>query len=300
MNLGRTMTRAAADPVAEAAELAFPPPGDAALLYVGEVMHARLKPAGHRFTYSVFCLLIDVDRLAEAGRTCGLFSVGRRNLVSFHETDHGMTESDGSLRGHVDRLLAPAGLDLSGGRVLLLCYPRVLGFVLNPISVYFAYDRQGQLAAAIYEVRNTFGQMHSYVCKVEDGQLSEAGLRQERDKLFYVSPFMDMAMRYRFRIRPPGEDVALRILETDDEGPILSAAFVGRRHPLTSWQVLKSCVKIPLMTVKVVAGIHWEALKLWLKGVKLVTRPEPPELASYRDPPNAANRTVTHPASRLD
>lgn len=294
------MTRTATASIAEPAKPAFPPPSDAALLYVGEVMHARLKPAGHRFTYGVFCLLIDVDRLAEAGRACGMFSVGRRNLVSFREADHGMTETDGSLRRHVDRLLAPTGLNLRGGRVLLLCYPRVLGFVFNPISVYFAYDRYEQLAAVIYEVRNTFGQMHSYVCKVEDGQLSEAGLRQERNKLFYVSPFMGMAMRYRFRIRPPGEDVALRILETDEEGPILSAAFVGRRRPLTSWQVLKSCVKIPLMTVKVVAGIHWEALKLWLKGVKLVTRPEPPELASYRDPPNAAARTVTHPASRLD
>lgn len=300
MTAGRAQPRDAVASSSHSMEPTFPPPCEPALLYGGEVMHARLKPTGHRFSYGVFCLLIDLDRLDEADRASRLFSVGRRNLLSFHEADHGMADADPSLRSHVDRLLAPTGVDIQGGRVLLLCYPRVLGFVFNPISVYFAYDRSGRLAAAIYEVRNTFGQIHTYVCPVESGQLSPAGLRQERDKVFYVSPFMEMAMRYHFRIRPPGEEVTLRILETDQEGPILSAAFSGRRRPLTSWQVLKSCVKIPFMTAKVVAGIHWEALKLWLKGVKLVTRPEPPELVSYRDQPAAAERTTPHPASRLD
>lgn len=262
----------------------MPPDRTAASLYVGHVMHARFKPEPHRFRYGVFCLLIDIDRQQEAARACPLFSVGRWNLVSFHERDHGMTAADASLRAYVDRVLAPLGIDPGGGRVELLCYPRVLGFVFNPISVYFIRDACDALVAMIYEVRNTFGQMHSYVCPVEAGQLSAAGLRQSRDKLFYVSPFVDMAMRYHFRIRPPGGDVALRILETDAAGPLLAAAFSGRRCELGTWQILKACVRLPLMTMKVVAGIHWEALKLWLKGVKLVERPEPPGLVSYRDP----------------
>lgn len=274
----------------------FPPPREPALLYAGEVMHARMKPRAHRFRYSVFCLLIDIDRLSEADRLSRLFSVGRRNLVSFHERDHGMEVADASLRAYVDRLLVPTGLDVAGGRVLLLCYPRVLGFVFNPISVYFVHDRSGRLVVVIYEVRNTFGQMHTYVCPVEAGQLTEAGLRQERDKLFYVSPFMDMGMRYRFRLKPPGGTVGLRILETDAEGPILSASFFGESKAVGAWHILESCVKIPFMTVKVVAGIHWEALKLWLKGVRLVDRPEPPEPVSYSDRPPQQSIKPIEPA----
>ncbi len=258
-------------------------PTDAAWLYPGDVMHARMKPKAHRFAYRVFNLLIDIDRLPEAHRQSRLFSINRFNLMSFFETDHGAGR--GSLRAHVDALLAPTGVDARGGRVWLLCYPRVLGFVFNPISVYFVHDRPGALVALIYEVRNTFGEMHTYVCPVEPGQASEAGIRQERDKLFYVSPFMDMPMRYFFRIRPPGETVAVRILEKDAEGPILAATFHGRREALTSSSVLRLATTMPLLTLKVVAGIHWEAMKLWFKGIRFYDRPPRPEPVSYADPP---------------
>ncbi len=267
----------------------FPPPDSAVSLVPGTVMHARMKPKVHRFNYRVFNLLIDLDRLPEAGRASRLFSVGRRfNLASFRESDHG----DGAtpLRAHVDALLAPVGVDLSGGRVLLWCYPRILGFVFNPISVYVCYRADGALAAVIYEVRNTFGEMHSYVAPVGEGELSEAGLRQERDKLLYVSPFLDMSLRYHFRLLPPGEEMRLRILETDSDGPILAATFSGTRRELTSTGLLQECLAMPFMTLKVVAGIHWEALKLWLKGVSLTTRPKPPKPVSYA-------RTQTDPAA---
>jgi DUF1365 family protein len=184
----------------------FAPPEAAALLYPGDVMHARMKPKPHRFAYKVFCLLIDLDRLDEAAAS-PLFSIGRFNLLSFRESDHGSedrTAPKGHLRRHVDTLLAPTGIDAAGGRVLLLCYPRMLGFAFNPLSVYFVYAASGEPVAMIYEVRNTFGEMHTYVCPIEDGQMNEAGIRQERDKLFYVSPFMAQEMRYRFRILPPG------------------------------------------------------------------------------------------------
>lgn len=244
-----------------------PPPGAAACLYPGEVMHQRLKPFGHRFSYRVFSLLIDLDRLGQADRQSRAFSVDRTNLVSFHQKDHG--PRDGSpLRPHVDRLLAEAGLAEPAARVLLLCYPRVFGYVFNPLSVYFAYDASDTPLAIVYEVRNTFGDLHTYVAPVAPGEIGPEGLRQQRKKDFYVSPFIDMAQTYRFRVLPPGEAVRVRILESDREGPLLSATFAGTRRPLTSGQVIGLGLKIPFMTLKVIAGIHWEALKLWFKGAK--------------------------------
>ena len=244
---------------------------ESAALYFGEVMHARLKPMGHRFSYRVMSLLIDLDRLDEADRLSPLFAVNRAALYSFHESDHGARDGT-SLRAWVQARAAEHGIDLAGGRVLLLCYPRLLGYTFNPLSVYFCYRADGSLALLIYEVRNTFGEIHPYVLPVRSGELSAAGVRQQQDKLFYVSPFVDMAMRYRFRISPPGEQVRLRILETDREGPLLAATFIGRHRRLTTRALLRAFVALPLMTVKIVAAIHWEALRLWLKGARLVAR----------------------------
>ena len=245
----------------------------AAALYFGEVMHARLKPFGHRFRYRVMSLLIDLDRLAAADRQSPLFGVNRAALYSFSEADHG--ERDGSsLRSYAERCAAAHGIDLAGGRVLLLCYPRLLGFTFNPLSVYFCYRASGELDLMIYEVRNTFGEIHAYVLPVQPGEISEAGVRQEQDKLFYVSPFIGMAMRYRFRVSPPGANVKLRILETDREGPLLAATFSGRRRSLTTTALLRAFLALPLVTLKIVGAIHWQALRLWLKGARLTPRPD--------------------------
>ena len=201
-------------------------PAGAAALYVGEVMHARLKPMGHRFSYRVMSLLIDLDRLADADRQSPLFGVNRAALYSFHEADHGKRDGS-SLRAYAQHCAAGHGIDLTGGRVLLLCYPRLLGYTFNPLSVYFCYRADGELALLIYEVRNTLGDIHPYVLPVTSGEISEAGVRQQQDKLFYVSPFIEMAMRYHFRVLPPGERVQLRILETDHEGPLLAATSMA-------------------------------------------------------------------------
>jgi DUF1365 family protein len=234
-------------------------------------MHARLKPVGHRFSYRVMSLLIDLDRLDAADRQSALFGVNRAALYSFHETDHG--ERDGSaLRAYVERRASGHGIDLTGGKVLLLCYPRLFGYTFNPLSVYFCHHADGTLALIIYEVRNTFSDTHSYVLPVRAGEVSETGVRQVQDKLFYVSPFVEMAMRYHFRIVPPGEQVKLRILETDREGPLLAATFSGRRRELTTPTLIRAFVALPLVTVKIIAAIHWEALRLWLKGARLVPR----------------------------
>jgi len=245
---------------------------DAAALYLGEVMHARLKPIGHRFSYRVMSLLVDLDRLDVADRQSRLFGVNRAALYSFNEADHG--ERDGSpLRIYAQRCAAERGIDLTGGRVLLLCYPRLLGYTFNPLSAYFCYRADGELALMIYEVRNTFGDIHAYVLPVKPGESSDAGIRQAQEKLFYVSPFIGMAMRYHFRVSPPGDSVKLRILETDRDGPLLAATFNGRRRALTTAALLRLFCSLPLVTLKIVAAIHWEALRLWLKGARLVPRP---------------------------
>lgn len=255
------------------------PHSDSAL-YKGTVMHARLKPMGHRFQYSVYTLLLDLDNLSIAVKS-PIFSHNRFNLLSFYDKDHG--SRDGlSLRTHVDSLLLKAGATRPHA-VKLLCYPRILGWVFNPLSVYYCYDALGTLTAIIYEVRNTFGETHTYVAPIQEGELRDGLVRQERDKRFYVSPFIKMEMRYRFRLNQPDERLTLRILECDTEGPLLSATFSGDRFPLTSGMLLRAFFQVPFQTLKIVGGIHWEALKLWKKGAKFHRRPKRPKPVSYSD-----------------
>lgn len=254
-----------------------------ASLYVGDVMHQRMKPVGHRFRYKVYSLLIDLDRLDEADRLSPLFSVNGANLLSFCEADHLRCAAETSLRGHIDTLLRDAGLEQPAARIELACYPRIFGQVFNPLSVYYAYAASEDLVALVYAVRNTFGEHHTYVCKVEPGEITPAGIRQSRSKLFYVSPFVEMETRYNFRMTVPGQQIKWRILETDPTGPLLSATYNGDRRPLSSATILACLLQIPFLTWKIVGGIHYEALKLWLKGVRYVPRPAPPPSASFRD-----------------
>ncbi|MDA9466860.1 DUF1365 domain-containing protein [Bradyrhizobium sp. CCBAU 53415] len=241
-----------------------------AALYWGKVMHARWRPVRHRFTYRVMSLLIDLDRLNEADRQSWLFGINRAAPFSFHECDHGDGKG-GRLSQYARRLAAERGVELSGGRILLLCYPRVLGYVFNPLSVYFCYDASGDLALLIYEVRNTFGDMHSYILPVQDARPG-CTIRQSQAKEFYVSPFMAMETHYRFSISPPERDVMVRIVQTSEQGAMFAAAFRGRRHPLTSHSLLAAMFGLPFLTFKVIAAIHWEAMRLWLKGAPYVPR----------------------------
>ena len=254
------------------------PPDAAGSLYEGQVMHARLKPFTHRFAYRVFSTLIDIDRLDALARQSWLFSVNRFNALSFHEKDHidpRISPVRLGLRAYVDRLCLEAGLS-PPRRVLLLAYPRVFGHVFNPISVYYAYDAANRLCVLIYEVRNTFGERHAYVCPVRRGEASAGGIRQSCAKLLHVSPFIGMHGRYDFRIVPPGGKLRLRILEHDQTGPILAASFSARARPLSSAIILSALVRIPLLGLKVVGLIHFEALRLWMKGAIFHTSPPPP------------------------
>lgn len=275
------MQKAPPAPLSDLQEPMFPPPTTAASFYVGDVVHQRMKPKRHRFKYSVFSLLIDLKRLEEANALSRLFSVNSFNLLAFSERDHGPFRKQGDPLGAATRLLREAGVEEAPTRVLLLCYPRVLGFVFNPLATYFIYGEADRLIGVIYEVRNTFAERHSYIAPVLPGELTESGLRQRADKLFYVSPFIDATMTYHFRLRPPGEkDLALRIHETDATGPILAAMFTGKHETIRDGSCLRLALRMPLMTLKVVFGINYEALRLWLKGVKLVHRPAVPPAAS--------------------
>lgn len=244
----------------------------AASLYRGTVMHHRMKPRAHRFSYAVFNILIDLDRLDAAAGQSPLFSVNRFNLLSFHEKDHGPRDGT-SLKRHIEDLLAAEQLE-PPARILLLAYPRLLGYGFNPLSVYYAYDRDERLTAIVYEVRNTMGGLHTYVAPVRPDQVSDAGIRQDQRKEFYVSPFISMEQHYHFRLLPPGKTVRVRILETDREGPLLAASFSGMHRPLRTGEILRACWKVPFLTFKVIGAIHWEAFKIWRKRVPFYPRPE--------------------------
>lgn len=245
----------------------------ASALYRGVVVHQRVRPRRHRLSYRVFSMLIDLDELPRLHRTLGLFAHNRFALFSFRDRDHGPGKEH-PLRPFVEDHLRRAGIDLDGGAIRVLCYPRILGYVFNPLSVFFCYHRNGTLAAILYEVNNTFGERHSYLIPVVDG--TDGPIRQTCAKRFYVSPFNAVAGSYRFKVVPPEAHVSVVINQHDEDGPILYAAFNANRTPLSDRALLAAFVRYPLMTVKVIAGIHWEAFRLWRKGLRLVERPTPP------------------------
>ena len=239
-------------------------------LFAGHVVHQRTRPKRHRLRYSVFYLALDLEEARTIGATLRLFSVNRFNVFGFHERDHG----DGSncpLLGQIRTKLRTAGLD-AGGAIVLLTMPRILGYAFNPLSVYFCYRRNdGLLAAILYEVNNTFGQRHSYLIPATPD--ADGLVRQESAKSLYVSPFLNTEMSYEFLAAPPKERVAISIVARDKEGPVLIARLSGERIPLADRTLLRALLTYPFLTLKVVAAIHWEALRLWLKGVRPTARP---------------------------
>jgi DUF1365 family protein len=238
-------------------------------LYAGTVLHQRFRPLGHRLRYRLAQMLFDLDAMPRLR----LFSHNRFNLVSFHDRDH-LDGSATALRTQIERALLQAGLQPDGGAICLLCMPRILGHAFNPISVFFCHRRDGGLMALLYEVNNTFGQRHSYLIPVADDGATT--IRQRCDKAFYVSPFMPMDMRYEFRVVPPAEKTSVVVHGDDAQGRVITASFTGRRQALSDAALLKMLARHGLLSLKVLGAIHWEALKLWLKGLRLQPRPPAP------------------------
>jgi DUF1365 family protein len=244
--------------------------GLASCLYVGEVVHQRFAPMRHRLRYRMFQMLFDLDELSELSGRLRLFSHNRFNILAFFDVDHGNGAS-GTLRAYVDDLLAKAGFCGDGGPIRLLCMPRIFGHVFNPLSIYYCHERTGALIAMIYEVNNTFGERHSYLIPVTS--MDGSAIRQSCEKGFYVSPFMDMEMRYDFKMTAAEEVIATAVTGSSPDGsPLIFAAFTGRRRELSDASLLRVLLAYPFLTLGVVAAIHWEALKLFIKGLRIRRR----------------------------
>ena len=259
----------------------------ASAIYAGRVVHKRLSPKRHAFTYRVFALALDVDEIPELAGRLRLLGYNTRAMVGLHDSDHG--RGDGQpVAKHIRATLRDADLEQAGHRVVLVCYPRLLGFVFNPLSVYFCYDDAAALSAIVYEVSNTFGERISYVIPVDDTGGARGVVRQACDKRMYVSPFTSRIGQYGFHLIPPEDDVVIGVSLRDESGPVLKTHFRGHRLPLTDRMLARMIARHPLMTVKVISGIHLEAARLWLKGVPLVGRHTSP----------AYSVAVTRPAQR--
>lgn len=245
-------------------------------LYVGEVMHRRSRPKAYEFVYRVFNIVLDIDRLADPAARCRLFSHNRFNLFSFHDRDHGPRDGT-ALRPWIDKQLAAAGLSHAGADVRLLCMPRVLGYGFDPLSIWYCHDAAGDLRAILYQVKNTFGDQHGYLLPVGGNTENRAAPPDhEFDKIFHVSPLIAMDARYRIRTASPDENLAVLIRESDDEGEFLVATLTGDRREMTDAALIRQFLRVPFMTLKIIIAIHWQAIRLMLRGVKYTNRPEPP------------------------
>ena len=241
-------------------------------IYHGIVRHARYQPKKHRFSYNVFSFLLDVDHLEETGRKLRFFSINRFNLFSFWQKDHG--PKDGTkLRPFLNDILKNAGVT-PPERISILCYPRILGFAFNPITLYYCYDTANNIKAMIYEVRNTFGGDHIYVVPLSN---KDTLTNHNRSKNLHVSPFIGMNASYGFTAQTPAAKLSFVIRETYEGKPMLIASFIGEKKQLTDSELIKSFLKHPLMTLKIVVGIHYEAIKLMLKGVPYIKGKNKPD-----------------------
>ena len=236
-------------------------------IYNGTVIHKRFKPKIHFFKYKVFSLLLDLSDLNRLDKDISFFSYNTFNLISFFDKDHG--ERDGSsLFEWVKKSLVENNINSENIKIKLLCYPRIFGYVFNPLSVFFVYDNQENLISILYEVKNTFGEQHTYIFKVENNNL----LQHNCSKKFHVSPFIEMNCNYFFKILKPAEKISVIIDQYHLDDKILFASQDGRRVDFNSKELLKSYIKHPLMTFKIISAIHFEAFKLWAKGIRFVKK----------------------------
>jgi DUF1365 family protein len=240
----------------------------------GRVMHRRLRPAAHVFYYPVFYFRVRLQALEQVSQA--MFSVNRFNLFSLHFADHGARDGSAPLPW-IRALLAREGIDADGD-VWLQAFPRVLGYVFNPVSFWYCHGRDGGLKAVLAEVNNTFGEHHNYLLVSPDGGDIRDGQTLLARKVFHVSPFMAVQGFYRFRFHSGQEGTRnlVRIEHADDAGDLLHTAVSGDAAPLATRTLLRALFAYPWQSVGVIARIHWQALRLWLKRVPFFSKPLPP------------------------
>jgi DUF1365 family protein len=235
-------------------------------IYQGHVAHTR--PGKHKLRYRVFMLALDIDELPRLARSLKLFAHNKPSLLSIHDVDHANRRRQ-PIRSQIESVLRDAGLACDGGAIVLLTMPRMFNYVFNPISVYFCYRRDGDLAALVHEVSNTFGERHFYALPAH---AMNGRVKQASRKAFFVSPFLEPDLRYAFDVLTPGDRVGVAITVQRGEEIALTASFSGARSELNDSNILRAWAGNPLMTFKVIAGIHWEAVKMLAKGVRYLGR----------------------------
>ena len=237
-------------------------------IYIGSVIHKRFKPKKHFFKYNVFSLFLDLDEINELDQKILFFSYNKFNILSFFDKDHGYRDGS-SIKDWLIHVLQKKNISTINIKIKILCYPRIFGYVFNPLSIFFIYDIDSNPIAILYEVKNTFGEQHTYVFKIN---IKDQHISNNCKKKFYVSPFMDLESKYFFKVLIPNERLSVIIDQRDKEGKLLFASQDGERVKISSKNLLISYLKHPLMTLKIISAIHYEALKLWIKGVKLVKK----------------------------
>ena len=237
-------------------------------IYNGQVIHKRFKPKVHSFRYDVFSLLIDLSELETLDKQVNFFSYNKFNWISFYDKDHG--DRDGSsLINWVQKNLRKNNISTENIKIKILCYPRIFGFVFNPLSVFYVYNSNENLISILYEVKNTFGEQHTYIFRIE----KDANLIQNNcSKKFHVSPFIKMNCNYFFRLLKPGNKISVIIDQYENEDKILYASQDGIRTDFNTKYLVKSFLNHPLMTFKIIIAIHYEAFKLWSKGIKFIKK----------------------------
>ena len=237
-------------------------------IYNGQVIHKRFKPKVHYFRYKVFSLLIDLSELETLDKKVKFFSYNKFNLISFYEKDHG-ERNGSSLVEWVHNNLKKNNIFTEDIKIKILCFPRIFGFVFNPLSVFYVYNINDKLISILYEVKNTFGEQHTYIFRVE----KDANLIQNKcSKKFHVSPFIEMNCNYFFRLLKPGKKISVIIDQYDSQDKILYASQDGIRSDFNTKCLVKSYLKHPIMTFKIILAIHYEAFKLWTKGIKFIKK----------------------------
>ena len=236
-------------------------------IYTGKVIHKRFKPKEHYFKYNVFSLLIDLNELEEINKYIKFFSYNKFNIISFYDKDHG--DRDGSsIKLWVKKNLRNIGIMTEDISIKLLCYPRIFGYVFNPLSTYFIYNKHSELISIFYEVKNTFGEQHTYIFKAQD----EKTVQNKCKKKFYVSPFIEMDCEYHFKTLNPREQLSVVINQNDKDGKLLFASQDGISKDFNNKNLILSYLTHPLMTFKIIGAIHYEAFKLWAKRLKLIAK----------------------------
>ena len=237
-------------------------------IYIGNVIHKRFKPKVHFFKYKVFSILIDISEINLLHKNLKIFSYNRFNIISFYDVDHGPRDGT-SVKEWVIKNLKDNQIDTKDIKIKLLCYPRIFGFVFNPLSVFFIYNKKSELISILYEVKNTFDEQHTYIFKNRE---NENLIKHTCKKKFHVSPFIEMNCTYFFKILKPGDKISVIIDQYDEEGKLLYASQDGSRIELNNKNLFLSYLKHPLMTFKIIAAIHFEAFKLWIKGIKFIKK----------------------------